>query len=242
MFDTGEVRSELAQLAQQVCPVSLAREQRVPVLAALEPLVPAGLRRGATHAVRASAGGASGATSLALALAAEASATGSWVAAVGFPSLGLVAADELGVALERLVLVAAPAPRAWPSVVAALVDGFDIVLVRPNRGLRAADARRLRARALERGTVLVVAGDLAGDAPDVSLDIVASEWHGLGTGHGHLRARRVTVETGGRRDAARTRRADLWLPSADGRVEVVVAEPVPLRRAPTTAGDVARVS
>ena len=75
------------------------------------PLLPGGgLRRGATVSVTAAAG-VGGATSLALALVAEASRAGSWVAAVGLPSLGLVAADELGVALERLVLVAAPGAR-----------------------------------------------------------------------------------------------------------------------------------
>ena len=39
----------------------------------------------------------------------------------------------------------------------------------------------------------------------------------------------VTVEGGGRREAARPRRAELWLPSVDGAVEEVLPEPVPLR-------------
>ena len=112
--------------------------------------------------------GVAGTTSLALALAAGASQAGSWVAAVGLGSLGLVAAAELGVALDRLVLVDDPGrDRAgWASVVAALVDGFDVVLVAAgSAGSRPADARRLVARVRERGAVLVaVGGDLPASA------------------------------------------------------------------------------
>lgn len=225
----------LAELAEHVRPVTLARDQRLPVAPALEPLLPNGLRRGAVYSVRARAGAPGGATSLALALAAEASAAGSWIAAVGVPSLGLVAAADLGVALERLVLVAPPAPAGWPEVVAALVDGFDIVILGGSRsgggrGLRAADARRVAARARERGTVLVTLGDTAGEQPDVHLEVVSSSWDGLGDGHGHLRARRTTVAAGGRREASRGRQVELWLPAADGGIEPVIADPVPLRR------------
>ena len=146
--------SALATLAERVRPVTLTREHRLPVLPALEDLLPgAGLRRGATVSIGAAAG-AGGAMSLALALVAQASIAGSWVAAVGVPSLGLVAADELGVALERLVLVAAPARDAWGGVVAALVDGFDVVVLQAGRGgVRPTDARRGLAptNATERG-------------------------------------------------------------------------------------------
>ena len=140
-------------LAEQVRPTDLARDRRLPVLAAFDALLPAsGLRRGITVAVDARPGVA-GATSLALALAAGASQAGSWVAAVGLGSLGLVAASELGVAFERLVLVADPGREraGWASVVAALVDGFDVVLVAAEGRLRAADARRLVARVARAG-------------------------------------------------------------------------------------------
>ena len=64
------------------------------------------------------------ATSLLLALLAEASAGGAWAGVVGRPDLGLVAAAEAGIALERLALV--PYPGAdLVAVTAALLDGLD---------------------------------------------------------------------------------------------------------------------
>jgi hypothetical protein len=242
-----------------VAPADLARTRRLPVLPALAPLLPGGgLQRGTTVAVG-TRDGLPGATSLALALAAGASQAGSWVAAVGLGALGLVAAAELGVALDRLVLVADPGRQreGWASVVAALVDGFDVVLVagQPEgrdrgqgegrgqgrgrgTGLRPADARRLVARARERGAVLMtVGGDLPGERSPVRLTVVAAAWTGLGEGWGHLAGRRVTVEAGGRGEAARPRRAELWLPDAGGAVGAVepVTDPIPLHPRPPGA-------
>ncbi len=214
----------VGELAERVRPVTLTREQRLPVLSAFEGLLPgAGLRRGATVSIGAAAG-VGGATSLALALVAEASQVGSWVAAVGLPSLGLVAADELGVALERLVLVAAPERDAWGGVVAALVDGFDLIILHAGRtGVRTADARRLVARARERGAVLLQLGPGWPEGADLQLQVTRARWDGLDDGHGHLQARKVRVTRGGRGEAAQPRRVDLWLPGPDGQVEVVTA-------------------
>jgi hypothetical protein len=99
--------------------------------------------------------------------------------------------------------------------------------------LRVSDARRLVARVRERGSVLVgVGGDLPGERSPLRLEVMASSWQGLGEGWGYLRARRVVVEAEGRGAAARTRRAELWLPDADGAVTVAepLAEPIPLAR------------
>ena len=196
-----------------VQPVALAGERLLPVLGPLEPLFPAGgLRRGSVVSV-------GGSTSLALSLLAAASASGSWCAAVGLPALGLAAAAELGVALERFPLVPSPARGAgaggWAWVVAALVDACDVVLARPPAHVKGADVRRLAARARERGSVLVVAGTWPEPA-EVQLAVVSSSWEGLGQGHGRLRGRRVEVVAGGRGAAARERRVALWLPHPDG--------------------------
>jgi hypothetical protein len=178
-----------------------------------------------------------GSTSLALALLAAASAQGSWCAAVGLPALGLAAAAELGVALERFPLVASPgrSPGAggWAWVVAALVDAVDVVLARPPAHVKAADARRLTARARERGAVLVVSGVGWPDAAEVQLTVTSAVWEGVGRGHGRLRGRRVEVVAGGRGAAARERRVALWLPHPEGglRPVDVAVEVVDERRA-----------
>ena len=222
----------LRDLAALAAPVSMAGEQRLPVLAALEPLFPSGgLRRGSVVAVEGSQ-----TTSLALALAAAASAEGSWCAAVGRPALGLVAAAELGIVLERFALVPAPAagagPGGWAWVVATMLDAFDLVLAwapsHAGQAVRPADARRLAGRARERGAVLVVGGSGAAsgwpEAPDVRLAVTRSEWHGLERGHGRLRGRLVEVESGGRGASARRRRAELWLPATEGGVVAAATE------------------
>ena len=95
------------------------------------------------------------AASVALALVAGPSAAGSWTAVVGCPDLGLAAAAEAGVALERLALVAEPAPDEWAGVVAAFVGAVDVVVMGPTHRVRTGDARRLAARARERGTILI---------------------------------------------------------------------------------------
>jgi hypothetical protein len=197
-----------------VRPVTLAGDRLLPVLPVLEPLFPAGgLRRGSVVSV-------AGSTSLSLSLLAAASGQGSWCAAVGMPSLGLAAAAELGVVLERFPLVASPARSSgaggWAWVVAALLDAFDVVLARPPSPVKGADARRLTARVRERGAVLVVPGGGWPEPAEVQLTVASASWEGVGQGHGRLRGRRVEVVAGGRGAAARERRASLWLPHPEG--------------------------
>ena len=198
-------------------PVSSAGAQLVEVPTALRPLFPeGGIRRGSTIAV----GPVSGGTSLALLLAGVVSRTG-WVAAVGLPSLGLVAAGELGVRLDRLVLVPSPGEK-WAAVVASLLDGVDLLLLDPGRRARPGEARRLSARARERGVVMVLV-DVPRwpEPPDVALTITEPIWQGLGHGDGRLGSRRLEVISSGRRAAARERRRSIWLPSPGGGAQPV---------------------
>lgn len=199
---------ELREIAGRVAPVALAGEQLLPVVPALEPLLPGrGLRRGTVV-------GVSGSVALALAVLAGPSQVGSWTAVVGLPEVGMLAAAELGVDLARCALVPDPGPT-WPTVAAALLDAIDVVAVGAGEGgvrVRAADARRLSARARERGSVLVVVGAWP-EPPDVRLSVAGVEWTGLGAGHGALRQRRLSVVRSGRGAAARECRATVELPS-----------------------------
>ena len=194
----------------------------LPVLPALAPVVGPGLRRGTTVGVR-------GSSSLLLALLAGPSGAGRWCAVVGMPALGLVAAAGTGIDLSRLALVPDPG-RDWSAVAAALLDAVDVVAVAVRGRVADGEARRLAARARQRGAVLVAYGPVEWPGLDLRLSVTAGGgWEGLGDGHGHLRARRVTVRGEGRGSAARARSADLWLPATGGTVTPATTDPVPLR-------------
>lgn len=199
----------LRRAAERVAPVTLAGERSLPVLDALAPLLPGGLRRGVTATVDAGPGS----TALALALGAGASQAGSWAAAVGLPSLGWQAAAELGIAPERLLVVASPPRESVATVVAALLDGVDVVYLHAG-SVGAPDARRLVARAREREVVLVPVGARWPLPADVRLSVAQPEWHW----DGRLVARRVRVTVSGKGVYARERHASLWLPDESGRV------------------------
>ena len=199
---------ELREIAGRVAPVALAGDQLLPVRADLEELFPRrGLKRGSVIGVSTTSAGA---TSLALATLAGPSQEGSWTAVVGLPEVGGLAAAEAGIDLARCALVPDPGPS-WPTVVAALLDAIDLVALVAPRTVRAADARRLSARARERGSVLVVVGRWP-EGPDVRLQPAAATWSGLGDGHGALGSRRLEVVAGGRGAAARERRVTVVLP------------------------------
>ena len=239
----------LDDIDRRVRPLTLAGERTLPVEDALRGLLPGGLPRGVTVRV---AGGA--ARSFALTLAARASREGSWLAAVGLPGLGWRAAAELGVAVNRVVVVEVPDAARGADCVAAALDGFDIVLIGAGVPLAAAAERRLAARARERGSVLIgvheswvgkrwagrqrATGAFVGGA-DVRAVAEGGGWDGLGDGTGRLQARQVHVEVEGKRLPGRRRRADLWLPDGDGGVRMVepTAQVVPHRPVDNTTGE-----
>ncbi|WBB49926.1 hypothetical protein O3597_05475 [Verrucosispora sp. WMMA2044] len=182
----------------------------LPVRPELTGLLPnRGLRRGSTVAVGGGQARPGGTTSLLLALLAEASRAGSWCAVVGMPTFGAGAAAEAGIVLDRLALVPQPGPE-WPTVVAALIDGVDVVVTAVPSTVPASVADRLAARARQRGSVLVPYGRW--DGADVTLQVVRGIWQGLGPGRGRLRRREVTISAHGRGAAARPREVKVWLP------------------------------
>jgi hypothetical protein len=212
----GEWRAQqleaLRRARERVDPLVLARDRTLPVVEALAPVLPDGLRRGSSVAVEAGPG----ATTLALTLAVAASAAGSWTAVVGAPWLGWEQALELGLAPERVVAVDPPRER-WAATVAALVDAIDVVLVAASRP-NPTDVRRLVARARERGAVLVALPRTEWPGADVRLAVASATWVGPEPlGAGRLVARRAEVAARGRGAGARERRATLWLPAPDGR-------------------------
>jgi hypothetical protein len=181
----------------------------LPVLPALRGLLPrGGLAVGSVVAV-AEFG------VLALALLAAVSAAGAWCGIAGIPEAGVLAAVGLGLDAERTLLVPDPGD-AWPQVVASLLDGCELVLLRPPTRAPAQVRQRLEAT-LRRGRgVLLVIGEWPG--AQVRLRVITQGWTGLGDGHGRLRACCAEVVADGRGEAAMTRARWLWLPGEDGGV------------------------
>jgi hypothetical protein len=215
----AERRARLHTAVVRTQPMGLARDRVLPVLAPLAPLLPErALVRGKAVACTGQA-----AVSAALALTARPTQEGSWAGVVGLAGVGLAAAAELGVALERLVLVAAPGRGEWAEVLAALIDGVDVVVAAPPPGLGAGSARKLQARVQARGGVLVLVGAGEPFTPDLTLQSEVRGWEGVGAGGaGHLTGRRVALELGGRRIGA-PRRTEVWLPGPDGALASVAA-------------------
>jgi hypothetical protein len=217
-LQSGRGAGPLGELAARIAtdPTRL-RERSLPVDEVYAAMLPdAGLVRGR---VVGCAGPA--AFSLAFSLVAAAAQAGSWVAIVGMPAAGLEAVAELGVPLERVVLVDVDGgPSTWAERVATAADGFELVVTCPPAGGERV-ARRVRQRLQSNGVVLVAVDPVVpGVACD--LDLVTSHvtWHGVGEGWGHLAARRVRVRVGGRR-APRPVERELLLPGPDGRVQLL---------------------
>lgn len=181
----------------------------VAVHPALAELLPdGGLRAGGTYAVTGSHG-------LVSSLLSVPSADGLWCGVVGLPSFSAEAARALGCDLDRLVFVPRPGLD-WVNVVGALIDALAIVVVHPQSEVSPAEASRLSARLRKRDAVLVSTGPW----PRVEARIAAraSQWVGLGRGHGHLVARQLAVEASARSGGAATDKRSLWLPDPVGRV------------------------
>jgi hypothetical protein len=208
--------------------VASAGERVLPMHPALGGVLP-DVQRGT---VVGCSGGA--AVSLALTVVAQPSADGVWVCVVGLPTLGAAAAIEHGIALERTVVVAEPSTgfddSRWGEVLAAAIDGFDVVLLGPAvHRLRVGTARRLQARAQARGAVLVVVHpERSAFGADVVMRSEGVHWHGLGQGHGVVQQRRVEVCAAGRRLPRERRGTIVWpLSSAPGEQVAVVSDAVP---------------
>jgi hypothetical protein len=109
-----------------------------------------------------------------------------------------------------VALVPYPGPE-WTDIVAALLDGFDIVVAAPPGPVASNIAGRLAARARQRGGVLISYGQMPG--ADLVLESIQSRWSGLDRGSGRLLQRELTVMARGRGAAARAREASFLMPS-----------------------------
>lgn len=186
----------LTALGDRVAPVSMALERTLPTSPECAGLFAEGaLVRGR---VLSCAGAAS--TTVALRLVAAAVEAGGWMAVIDVPMLGLDAASELGIALERVVSISTSGEsEVWADVVAAAADGFEVLITRVPAGVRQSTARKVATRLQQRGVVLVVLGDPGVVVCDGVVDSGGQVWSGVGAGWGRLEHRSVEVTATGRR-------------------------------------------
>lgn len=212
--DLHRLRSEIARMQRRRSDVPF-----LPITPALAGLLPdQGLRVGSAYSLSPS-------PSLLGALLSAASQKGSWCAIIGMPTIGVEAMADLGVDLERLVLVPDPGPR-WLTVATALSEVIPLIAVHPRSRASDADISRLNARLRDRGCTLLVTAPWP--QSEATIRVEKTEWHGLGEGWGLLADRTMTLRATSRRQEA-PRRVQVRLPDALG--EVAIA-PAPLRAVP----------
>ena len=178
-------RAAVEALQQRIHAMEVTKmEHRVfPVSPAVSSLFPeGGLSRGAIYQVDSS-------SSLLWALLAQPSTRGTWCALVGMPDMGLAAAEEMGVNVDRLVLVPYPGQQ-WFSVLAALIDVVGIValgsLPAPSDRILSTLTGRLR----EREATLLVRNDWPRTEASIQ---VRHQWSGITQGRGMLDEHRVLI-------------------------------------------------
>jgi hypothetical protein len=158
--------------------------------------------------------GGIGSLSLAMGVAVAGTDHGGWVAVVGVPRWGVVAAQELGVSAERTALVPEPGTR-WAAVVSSLSDGMRMVVARPTVALSQRMRLWLQNRVWQTDFVLLILGEWADAA--VHLSTSEPRLHGIyPPGHGRLSRRELTVYA--TRRSGRPASTRVWLPNKRGQI------------------------
>lgn len=194
MFEYGRMSSTLSasSLQQRINDMQQLRldSRALPTDAALGALLPGGaLKAGAMYSVR-------GSWQLALSFLSAASTNGSWCGIVGCRDFGGEAAAELGIALDRCVVIPRPGKHAL-TLTSTLGETLSLVVARFDHRVSPADVERLAAKLRENGSALIVAGDWP--RTESRLSVTSSRWSGLEAGYGLLRDRELTIRSEDRR-------------------------------------------
>lgn len=151
-----------------------------------------GIRLGSTVAVI-------GSTSLLQTLLRTPTQQGFWSVVVGMPTFGVLAAAEIGVAIERLLFVHHP-KDAWITIASSLLDAFPIVVLQPTPYFTHSQARRLSAKAQARHHILITYGEHAARWPQCDYIFHGENvhWDGVSQGYGYLHTQKMNVAVRGK--------------------------------------------
>ncbi len=145
-----------------------------------------------------------------------------------------LAAWEVGVVPDQLVVVRCADPSMWPRVAATVFEGVQTVYAEVPPGVSDRDLRRLAALVRARGVRLAlrpVRGSLPQGIGFLKLRADGIEWEGVGEGHGRLTKRRLTVEASGKGAAGMNRSIEVEDDGSDLVRVVSDVAPLPARRA-----------
>lgn len=168
-------------------PNTLTRQDRdaIPVHPALTHALPHGLARGAITTTH-------GSTYIALTLIAHHTQNNGWAAIVGAPNINYTTLQDLGAKLNHIITIPHPGDKT-PEVIAALIEGTDLILLGPRITLTASEQRTLTARNRERGTHIITQTPWKGARTHLTAQ--QGPWQGTRQGLGRLTATNYTLTT-----------------------------------------------
>ena len=115
--------------------------------------------------------------------------------------LSPLAAWELGIEPDRLIIVRCDDPVRWVRAASTLIDGVSGLYAEVPRGVKDTQLRTLGALARTRRTPMLlrpVRRDLPGGIAQLRLDAGEVTWEGTDLGHGRLTRRRVVLTASGK--------------------------------------------
>ena len=193
-----------------------------PVPRALEELISRGeVRAGSSIEVTGPCG-----TSLALAIAAAAMGEESWCALVGMPHVGIAACADIGVDPRRTALIPDPGTQ-LSSVLSALIDGIEVIVLGADLALTPAQWRTAKNRARTQGSLLIRLGEAR---CDLAVQSSSPRWVGLARGSGRLRFRSARVAACGRGAAGSGSAMEIRIPPPAGVLASAPRTAVPTSR------------
>jgi hypothetical protein len=126
--------------------------------------------------------------------------------------LSPLAAWEVGIEPDRLVIARCRDVVRWGKAVAALLDGAAAVLAEVPAGAKDAAVRKLAALARNRGTTLLLRpldGTVPAGVAHLTLEAQEISWSGTGDGHGRIARRRTLLTASGKAMRGMTRTIEM---------------------------------